>query len=297
MSMKKKLASLVAAAALLVAPVMASAQAVCGSGTRLASFPNRIPNGNVNSCDTCHVGGDFSAPPANPGFRKDFHDAGQRWTVALAMLDSDGDGFTNGEELGDPSGTWSGGPAGDPANVSNPADANDTPPIVVPTATPMPPTPTPVPATPTPEPATPTPMPSTPTPVPTTEPTATPVMGEPIAVEITTTSDVYFSGDTVTVNFALRNDTDDTVQTQLYTVLDVAGVLLWWPNYSDIPTPIDLELPPQFNLPSTPVIEIPLSGPIDPLTLVWFSALIDANNGMVLGDVSTASCDLLPAAP
>ncbi len=54
------------------------------------------------------------------------------WTTALANQDSDGDGFTNGEELQDPTGTWAMGQS-DPGNVffvSNPSDqntANDTP--------------------------------------------------------------------------------------------------------------------------------------------------------------------------
>lgn len=30
----------------------------------------------------------------------------QKWTVALCQMDSDGDGRTNGEELGDPNCTW-----------------------------------------------------------------------------------------------------------------------------------------------------------------------------------------------
>lgn len=69
--------------------------------------PDMLPNGNVFSCTTCHTtafGGPRNAfgreveRRVRPGSRDAF------WTPDLAALDSDGDGFTNGEELGDPEG-------------------------------------------------------------------------------------------------------------------------------------------------------------------------------------------------
>lgn len=50
---------------------------------------------------TCR-GGDF---PLNP-FGADFKAQNFKWTRKLCELDSDGDGFTNGEELGDPCCLW-----------------------------------------------------------------------------------------------------------------------------------------------------------------------------------------------
>ncbi|GJQ62866.1 MAG: hypothetical protein SCALA702_19190 [Melioribacteraceae bacterium] len=88
-----------------------------------------IPNGNINSCDNCHVtpggprndfGGEIEAnfltAPGSSGHVE--------WGPALAALDSDGDGVPNGVELQDPDGTWqSGDPApGDPGMVTNPGD-------------------------------------------------------------------------------------------------------------------------------------------------------------------------------
>lgn len=70
---------------------------------------NQIPNGTKYMCANCHVN------PAGGGARNPF---GQRvessflsngvvqWQAALANLDSDGDGKTNGEELQDPTGAW-----------------------------------------------------------------------------------------------------------------------------------------------------------------------------------------------
>lgn len=78
-------------------------------------YEERVPNGAVHSCNTCHYSGAFG---------EDFHAAGDRWTAALAALDSDGDGVTNGAELGDPYGAWSVGrpDPGDPFRVTNPDD-------------------------------------------------------------------------------------------------------------------------------------------------------------------------------
>ena len=84
----------------------------------------RIPNGarvpcqdNVPGCSsgTCSAvghnsckGPDYSSQTTsilNP-FGSDFRAAGFQWTQSLCMKDSDGDGFTNGEELGDPCCDW-----------------------------------------------------------------------------------------------------------------------------------------------------------------------------------------------
>jgi hypothetical protein len=68
---------------------------------------NQLPNGAVNRCANCHIS------PSGGGNRNAFGLAVQSitgsgsapfWRLSLAILDSDGDGFTNGEELGDPNG-------------------------------------------------------------------------------------------------------------------------------------------------------------------------------------------------
>ena len=95
----------------------------------------QVPNGQVFDCNTCHISG--GGTPRNsfgsdiesnyltsPGASGDVE-----WGPELAALDSDGDGFTNGEELLDPNGEWSAGDPnpGDPSNVTAPGDPNDFP--------------------------------------------------------------------------------------------------------------------------------------------------------------------------
>src|SRR5262245_56289591 len=83
-----------------------------------------IPNGAVAGCLNCHLS-IFGAG------RNSFGKAVEPlvgvgdcltafWGPALAALDSDGDGRTNGEELGDPAGTWRphDPPPGSPALVT-----------------------------------------------------------------------------------------------------------------------------------------------------------------------------------
>ncbi len=92
-----------------------------------SSYRSRIPNGTTppspESCMVCHQA---DGPPLRP-FGADFNSAGRVWTLALAMTDSDGDGFSNGTELGDPGGIWVQGQANPPGPIYNPSDATSHP--------------------------------------------------------------------------------------------------------------------------------------------------------------------------
>ena len=94
---------------------------------------DKIPNGSINTCSNCHIdpngGGTRNAfgkeveKHVTPNGTQDF------WNQTLASLDSDGDGFTNGEELQDPTGSWRPGQSapGDPSMVTNPGDPSSHP--------------------------------------------------------------------------------------------------------------------------------------------------------------------------
>jgi hypothetical protein len=59
---------------------------------------------------------------------QDFDEAGYKWTPELCRKDSDGDGFTNGQELGDPDCTWvKGQPQRNAAAASQPGLASSVP--------------------------------------------------------------------------------------------------------------------------------------------------------------------------
>lgn len=93
----------------------------------LPSFLGRIPNGDNprllrgQACGVCHL------RPQGDGDRNDFgwdwENASSGGWSALYLLDSDGDGQTNGYELGDPSGRWRPGQTAERTdNLSNPGD-------------------------------------------------------------------------------------------------------------------------------------------------------------------------------
>ncbi len=93
---------------------------------------SKVPHGSKFSCNTCHTNGGGSARNAfgldvekrvTPNGTESF------WTPEFAALDSDGDGFTNGEELQDPNGEWREG-SEKPGNinlVTNPGNENSIP--------------------------------------------------------------------------------------------------------------------------------------------------------------------------
>lgn len=108
-------------------------------------FMGAVPHGSTIGCSACHVsrgggegwnpfgqailvaGGaqpDVNTDDQNDGFDLDSSDF---WTI-VCRDDSDDDGYTNGEELGDPECTWAAGDD-DPADFtpSNPGDADDAP--------------------------------------------------------------------------------------------------------------------------------------------------------------------------
>mmetsp|Transcript_19527 Transcript_19527/g.36092 ORF Transcript_19527/g.36092 Transcript_19527/m.36092 type:complete len:371 (-) Transcript_19527:49-1161(-) len=82
--------------------------------TGFSSYRNKIPNGdNVwfrselwsRVGHNANTGGDYSRNPFGAAFQSEGH----TWTESLCLSDSDGDGRTNGYELGDPDCVWTEG--------------------------------------------------------------------------------------------------------------------------------------------------------------------------------------------
>ncbi|XP_060560571.1 temptin-like [Ruditapes philippinarum] len=94
---------------------------IIGTIRAFPTYQDFIPNGH-NVPNPCGGGIWLAVGHYNPTqhtidknpFGLDFRAAGHTWTVALCNKDSDGDGKTNGEELGDPKCVWTKGatPAG-----------------------------------------------------------------------------------------------------------------------------------------------------------------------------------------
>ncbi|KAH9508903.1 hypothetical protein Btru_050423 [Bulinus truncatus] len=80
------------------------------------SFQDQLPNGNnvLHPCIPNYRWPGVGHENRNGGgsrnvFGQDFKNEGYQWTRSLCLKDSDGDGRTNGEELGDPNCVWSSG--------------------------------------------------------------------------------------------------------------------------------------------------------------------------------------------
>lgn len=85
----------------------------------LSDLVSQIPNGSIFSCGTCHTVS-FGWNAFGQGFKQN----NRVWNAALARLDSDGDGLTNGQELGDPDGEGTPMPG---VWISNPGDPSSNP--------------------------------------------------------------------------------------------------------------------------------------------------------------------------
>lgn len=87
----------------------------------------QIPNGGAFGCTTCHE--TYTGGPRNSfgtavfyGITSTPSTAPAGWGPLLAGQDSDSDGFTNGQELGDPNGVWQVGDPDPTFDATNPAD-------------------------------------------------------------------------------------------------------------------------------------------------------------------------------
>ena len=102
------------------------------------AYVNLVPNGAVSGCQTCHSNRGGGAPWNSFGdtlFVENGGTVGQPatidvadadfswWSGAICGADSDDDGQTNGQELGDPRCVWTSGPAPRRTAVSNPGNA------------------------------------------------------------------------------------------------------------------------------------------------------------------------------
>ncbi len=173
-------------------------------------YNSRIPNGAVFSCDNCHTTGNQ--------FKDDFSNAGKTWTQNLAAMDSDGDGYTNGEELQDPDGNWNPGnpDPGNPADVTNPGD---------PASHPGASTPTP-PPTATPE--------DTPSPEPTASATPTPEGCTETGVSIEMPQSTFQTGDVFYCRVLVCNAEGHTLSGYpLFVILEYQGFYFFAPDFSD----------------------------------------------------------------
>ncbi len=128
MSAIEKIGAFLSAALMLTSVVALPADA-------RSARTRQVPNGTVLGCAMCHAnaGGGGARNAFGLQIEADFLSqsgfAGVvLWGPELASLDADGDGATNGQELGDSDGTWLQGDANPEGELFLPWDAESTPP-------------------------------------------------------------------------------------------------------------------------------------------------------------------------
>lgn len=99
---------------LILCVAIASSCCFASSATAREARSEQVPNGQKLDCGLCHVASSGEGP--RNVFGTQIEEMGLDGEGAIAtqlvvwaqiyMLDADGDGFTNGYELGDPEGTW-----------------------------------------------------------------------------------------------------------------------------------------------------------------------------------------------
>ncbi|MEE3233879.1 MAG: hypothetical protein VX294_06900 [Candidatus Latescibacterota bacterium] len=93
---------------------------------------DQIPNGAKFGCSACHLkpGGSrnvFGTQIENNFLSSSGFSGTVVWSKELALLDADGDGASNGLELGDPDGLWRPGDKDPEGEVYRPWDADSVP--------------------------------------------------------------------------------------------------------------------------------------------------------------------------
>lgn len=120
----------------LFVSVLALALGIPSSSWARQFRTEQVPNG-TGQCNLCHAAGSGYTGFGNDA-RRTFQGRDVNWS-AIFDLDSDGDGYTNGEELGDPLGVWTQGGFPEFQRLSQPEDRNNTPfpPIEAPIPSPL----------------------------------------------------------------------------------------------------------------------------------------------------------------
>jgi len=120
-------------ARLLSAALLLSASLPAAQALAEASFTGQMPNvysvpNNASGCGLCHVS-EYGAGPRNAfGIAALAHISRGvvDWT-SICALDPDDDGFTNGEEMGDPSCVWMRGQPASAGEITDPRDPSSYP--------------------------------------------------------------------------------------------------------------------------------------------------------------------------
>jgi hypothetical protein len=140
---------------------------------------------------------------------------------------------------------------------------------------------------------TPPPTPSF-TPQPTATATSTPTLAPAGAGLELWCTDLVLSNETMAVDMRVFNFDTAPLPITLYVAVDVLGMLLFYPSYTELPEAVaSFDLPGSFDSGRFTLISKPLDAVPHRIPLTWYAALID-NRGALVGDLGIAPAVLEP---
>ena len=117
------------------------------------------------------------------------------------------------------------------------------------------------------------------------DPTERPTIG------ISTNKTVFMEGQLLVLLVSLKNPTDEAMNVRAYVAIEFGGSLLFYPNFTAEPMPVDLLLPTGFEMNPTVIWTTPLFG-IPEGSYTWFAALENAETGG-FGQVSSSQFEFV----
>jgi len=110
-------------------------------------------------------------------------------------------------------------------------------------------------------------------------------------IAISMNKTVFTDGQVLVLLVSLKNPTDRVVTVRGYVALGFGESLLFYPNFTPEPTPIELVLPVGFEMDPTVIWTAPLFG-IPDGSYTWYGALEDAETGN-LGQISSCQFEFV----
>lgn len=98
-----------------------------------------------------------------------------------------------------------------------------------------------------------------------------------------------------TVDLRVFNNTSSNINMQLWVALDIAGQFLFFPAFSEVPSPVvpAVDFPANVDLGRFNLFTLPIPDALGAdVPVTWYGLIIDLGNGNVVGELESSTCTL-----